>query len=53
MAPREIWEALGLSRHAGIIEKRGSKKTGRYLAVNYPAVREQIRQKFKSKTIQG
>jgi Fic family protein len=45
MAPREIWETLGLSRQgamdainplidAGIIEKMGSKKTGRYRLVN-------------------
>jgi len=45
MAPREIWNALGLSRQgamdtinpllaAGIIEKVGSKKTGRYRLVN-------------------
>lgn len=45
MAPREIWEALGLSRQgamnainplidAGIIEKVGSKKTGHYRLVN-------------------
>jgi DNA-binding MarR family transcriptional regulator len=45
MAPREIWEALDLSRQgamdtlnplieAGIIEKVGSKKTGRYRLVN-------------------
>ena len=45
MAPREIWEALGLSRQgamnainplidAGIIKKVGSKKTGRYRLVN-------------------
>lgn len=45
IAPREIWEALSLSRQgamdairplleAGIIEKVGSKKTGRYRLVN-------------------
>jgi len=45
MAPREIWEALGLSRQgamnainplidAGIIDKVGSRKTGRYRLVN-------------------
>lgn len=45
MAPKEIWDALGLSRQgamdvinplleAGIIEKVGSKKTGQYQLVN-------------------
>ena len=45
MAPREIWEALGLSPQgamnainplidAGIIDKVGSRKTGRYRLVN-------------------
>jgi predicted transcriptional regulator len=45
MGSREIWQALGLSRQgamdtinplieAGIIEKTGSKKTGRYRLVN-------------------
>lgn len=45
MAPQEIWKALGLSRQgamdvinplleAGIIEKVGSKKTGRYQLMN-------------------
>jgi len=45
MSPREIWDELGLSRQgtmnvinplldAGLIEKRGSKKSGRYALTN-------------------
>jgi DNA-binding MarR family transcriptional regulator len=43
MAPKEIWEALGVSRQgaidllrplldAGLVEKVGGKRTGRYVA---------------------
>jgi DNA-binding IclR family transcriptional regulator len=45
MAPAEIWEALGVSRQgamdllrplleAGLVEKVGGKKTGRYVLQN-------------------
>jgi len=45
MSPAEIWEALGLSKQgamdqlhplleAGLVEKVGSKKTGRYALRN-------------------